>query len=342
MQFSSGKILGSGNRLQSESCIGMSGQSTYVITRKRVKYAGLVAAFTLVELLVVIAIIGVLVGLLLPAVQAAREAARRISCANNLKQIGIAVHSFHTANNALPRAGLNGSGEATWAVMLMPYLEHNTTYQLWDVDLQGGYYRAPPQAREAQLSTYYCTTRRSPPQFGESLVRFGSGGPGALGDYAVCYGPGVPSNLPESTFGAFMYANNNGGVVIWDSENRSRNWKSQTSLKDIVDGTSKTIFIGEKHVRPSELGKTSAGDASVYCDDAWTYHGRLAGPGFPLALSPTLDVGGNRYWQFGSYHPGVCQFVMGDGRVVAIQSSVDTETLRRLGHRDDGQIVEIP
>ena len=298
--------------------------------------------FTLVELLVVIAIIGILVALLLPAVQAAREAARRISCTNNLKQLGLAVHNFHDNHNALPRAGLHGMGEATWAVMLMPFLEQQSIYDLWDTNLQGGYYRATAPAREAQVVTYYCPTRRSPPQLGDSLIRFGTGGRGALGDYAICYGPSIPSTAPDSTFGAFMYANCNGGVVTWDATNHSYDWRPQTRLRDIIDGTSNTLFVGEKHVRPDEFGQAARGDASVYCDDAWTYHGRVAGPGFPLARSAELDVGGNRFWQFGGYHPGICQFVMGDGRVIPMNVTTDTDILRRLAHVKDGEVVELP
>ncbi len=103
--------------------------------------------FTLVELLVVIAIIGILVGLLLPAVQAAREAARRMSCSNNLRQLGLACHNFHDTNNAFPygmlRADGNGWGHPEWGTpgqsrryalmhQLMPYCEQNAFWQLWD------------------------------------------------------------------------------------------------------------------------------------------------------------------------------------------------------------------
>src|SRR5262245_5102981 len=90
------------------------------------------AGFTLIELLVVIAIIGVLLALLMPAVQKVREAANRTQCANNLKQLGLAVHSFHGVTNTLPPDRLANEWP-TWAVLLLPYLEQDNAYRLWDL-----------------------------------------------------------------------------------------------------------------------------------------------------------------------------------------------------------------
>src|SRR5438067_8990562 len=89
-------------------------------------------AFTLIELLVVIAIISTLVGMLLPAVQKAREAASRISCANNLKQIGLAMHLHHNDLDRLPPSRL-GYARATWMVLVLPYLEQDNLYHQWDI-----------------------------------------------------------------------------------------------------------------------------------------------------------------------------------------------------------------
>src|ERR1700730_1394372 len=101
-------------------------------------------AFTLIELLVVIAIISILIGMLLRAVQKAREAASRIACANNLKQLGLAMHNYHDSNERLPASRvypvviiipgvLIHEGGATWAVFILPYLEQDNFYRQWDV-----------------------------------------------------------------------------------------------------------------------------------------------------------------------------------------------------------------
>jgi prepilin-type N-terminal cleavage/methylation domain-containing protein len=151
--------------------------------------------FTLIELLVVIGIIALLMGLLLPAVQQARESANRISCANNLKQITLAMHSYHLNHLQLPpRCALPDSG-ASWAVLIMPYIEQDNVIRRWD--LSRSYYEQNDVARLSRVPIYFCPSRRTSSMATDSLSgdqpwlggdNFGPHVPGALIDYAACLG----------------------------------------------------------------------------------------------------------------------------------------------------------
>jgi prepilin-type N-terminal cleavage/methylation domain-containing protein len=160
-------------------------------------------AFTLIELLVVIAIISVLVGLLLPAVQRAREAANRISCANNLKQIGLAFHQYENVNGVYPPSAL-ARGKATWAVLILPHMEQDNLFRQWDIART--YYEQVPAAREATVRSFLCPSRRSAsdsPRLSVSGDYSASDPlrahyPGVLCDYAVMVDPSGHDEVMET------------------------------------------------------------------------------------------------------------------------------------------------
>jgi prepilin-type N-terminal cleavage/methylation domain-containing protein len=151
-------------------------------------------AFTLIELLVVIAIISVLMGLLLPAVQKAREAASRAQCANHLKQIGLALHHYENVHGKLPPSRLGGANDAlaTWAVLILPFVEQENLYRQWNV--AGTYYQQNAPARTTPVKIYFCPSRRTS---SGGVALSGSGDvpswlpppathfPGAVADYAA-------------------------------------------------------------------------------------------------------------------------------------------------------------
>jgi prepilin-type processing-associated H-X9-DG protein len=319
--------------------------------------------FGKVELVVVLCIALVIAGLVVTALVGMREKGNLAQCENNLRQVGEAVYLFRDQRHPpwLPPSRL-ADGYATWAVELAPYLDQRKTRSLAQWDLGQSYFDQPEKLRQAQVLVYYCPARRGSPQIsvsGDTPDRGPSQGKhfaGALSDYACAAGDGDPRR-PWTTAeanGALLPAEilqrgPNDTILKWRGRTdltlvgqgpaakvqvRKGAGKAAASAKELRRGTSQTIFIGEKHVPIGEFGRAESGDGSVYNGGRPANFARIGGPRHGLARSPedSLDLTNPT---FGSYHPGLCNFLMADGSVRGIAPGISGLVLGELIVRDD-------
>jgi hypothetical protein len=293
---------------------------------------------SVVEVTVVLVIVLLLVGLFLSYLVRLRGAAGQARCADNLRIIGEGIYRAGGRNprQALPEGGAApplpasriASGYGTWAVQLAPYVAADNP--LLDWDLRASYADQQERAREAVLNLYFCPARARPglvSSEGDFALQGESHLPGGLGDYACASGDGN-RRFPwdsEKANGAIIPAKvleRQGSLIL--------RWQSRTDLGSLPRGVSNTILLGEKHVPPQGFGQAAFGDSSLYNGANTASFARAGGPGFGLARSPTDPFNNN----FGSYHPGFCQFLMADDSVQKLANEVSEETLGRLIRRE--------
>ena len=289
--------------------------------RKTVSLGSAHPGFTLVELLVVIAIIGTLVGLLLPAVQAAREAARQSQCRNNLKQLALGLQSFHDARRILPASSLRpdvdskGRSNWSWITFVLPHIEEQSLYNLWNaMTVKEGYYAGNDAAFSAAarnpINPLICPSCTVPLLNPEAAANAGAGSwcqiRGSKTNYLGNGGPsssynGTTDQIARASFGAIRKGK---GVAF----------------KDVTDGLSKTFLIGE--VGGNAAASPTAATADVM-PGIWSATTNSGNGQLELIRSTAWKLNSGATYAYGSSHPGGAHFAMCDGAVRFVDDMIE-------------------
>lgn len=282
--------------------------------------------FTLVELLVVIAIIGILIGMTLPAVQMVRESARRTSCMNNVRQIGLGLLNYESAMGSLP-AGYKDN--ANWLTRILPHLEQKNLYDIYDFGKPWSHSNNAT-AISTRVPTFACPSTPKP----ERLDRLPSGRMAACSDY--CAVGGVSKRFYEAGY-ATLVGNRRGAME----------WKKRVELRDVRDGLSNTLVVVEDAGRPIHyvwggIGPDSSDNGGPNMN---VVDGRVGGAGWAdqanfIAVhgftndglyvpGPNVINCTNNNEVYG-FHPGVVVGLFVDGSVHSISESTDIQTFANM------------
>ncbi len=333
-------------------------------------------AFTLIELLVVIAIIAILIGLLLPAVQKVREAAARIKCANNLKQIGLALHNYENTNGRFVPAGIYpaaaASGDA-WSHLtrILPYIEQANTYQQVDFTLAANVQDVVTRQR---IPIFLCPSEVKD----EMKAATSATGPGAINRYPSNYAANVGTwmvwnpNTGQGGDGAIAYTSvPNGGNKVGDFSDGTSNTVGYAEVKAYTWLLKTNASLPANTAIPAPtaaavlalggtLGTTPSGHTSW--TEAQTFHN-----GFTFVLPPNTKVpftnpadgsivdvdqlsgneGSATRISFDavtsrSFHSGVVNVLLMDGSVRTVSNSIDPFAWRAAGTRNGGEVIGLP
>ncbi|MEW4563652.1 DUF1559 domain-containing protein [Bremerella sp. JC770] len=303
--------------------------------------------FTLVELLVVIAIIGVLIALLLPAVQQAREAARRLQCRNNIKQLALAIHTYHDSHLVFPSGNLTTETQyppksasdpegtmAPWTVLILPFLEQGNLHSQFD-------FKSPFTSHISQTTPN--STVQKTPNTAFQCPSFSRAANEELKNnyFGVMGGVDVNNSPPRwALSGSVNYRVFDNGLLFQNSK---------ISFRDVVDGSSNTLLVGESIDQKTAYGSGSPTHHG-WAQGARThnatngYLNNVAATENPINRAEDMLASGwhdHAVWQstFGSKHPGGCMFAFADGSVPFVSENISLPIYQQSGVRDDGAPV---